>query len=129
VETIQELRAYFTVTANDYWHYHYRFDEPAGFKEKKTGPSMVDSVIINTICPLLFAYGEFHNLQECKDKSLRWLGELNAEQNNIVRGFKDIGVKALNSFDTQALIELKTQYCDQKNCLSCGVGNWILKQV
>jgi hypothetical protein len=126
-DSVNEIKRWFGVTANDYWHYHYRFDEPSSYKKKKLGVSMMDNIIINTIIPMLFAYGSYHNEEKFKQKALRWLEETPAESNFITKGFSQLNIENRNSFDSQALIELKNEYCDQKRCLDCSVGNAILK--
>jgi hypothetical protein len=125
--SINEIKKWFAVTANDYWHYHYRFDEPSSFRKKKLGTSMTDNIIINTISPMLFAYGHYHNEEKYKQKALRWLEETSPENNSIARGFQQLNIENKNAFDSQALIELKNEYCDKKRCLDCSVGNSILK--
>jgi hypothetical protein len=125
--SVGEIKKWFGVTANDYWHYHYRFDQPSSFKKKKLGISMTDNIIINTIAPMLFAYGDYHNEQRYKQKALRWLEETAAENNSITKGFLQLGIENKNAFDSQALLELKKEYCDRKRCLDCSVGNSILK--
>ena len=125
--TIKELRTWFDVTANDYWHYHYQFEEISSFKQKRLGASMVDNIIINTVVPVLFAYGNYHSEQKYKDKALRWLEEIDGENNSITKGFLHIGIENKSAYDTQALIELKNEYCDKRRCLDCGVGNYLLK--
>jgi len=125
--TINEIRSWFDVTANDYWHYHYRFDDSSLFRKKKLGTSMTDNVVINTIVPMVFAYGTYHNDEKYKQKALRWLEETSAENNSITKGFQRLAVENNNAFDSQALIELKNEYCDKKRCLECAVGNSILK--
>lgn len=128
INSIKELRKLFNVQANDYWHYHYRFDEPAVYQVKNTGNDMLDSLMINTIPPLLFGYGSYHQEQALKDKALEWLTLVKAEKNNIVSGWQQLGVATGNAFLSQALIELKTQYCDKKRCLDCAAGNNMLKE-
>lgn len=125
--SVNEIEKWFGVTANDYWHYHYRFDEPSPFKKKKLGGFMVDNIIINTIVPMLFAYGEYHHEEQYKQKALQWLEETPAESNLITKGFNRLNIENKNAFDSQALIELKNEYCDRKRCLDCSVGNAILK--
>jgi hypothetical protein len=125
-DRLTEIRSLFDVTANDYWHYHYRFDEDTAFREKKLGKSMIDSIIINAVCPLLFAYGTYHKLQQYKDRALDWLEKTPAELNSITRAFRGLGISGKTAFDSQALLELKTHYCDQRKCLECGVGNFLL---
>jgi hypothetical protein len=88
---------------------------------------MIDNIIINTIAPVLFAYGSYHNDQKYKDKALQWLEGTSAEANSITKGFQQLGIENKNAFDSQALIELKNEYCSKKRCLECGVGNALLK--
>lgn len=125
---VKEVMKWFDVTANDYWHYHYRFDEVSPFKKKNLGTTMIDNVIINTLAPVLFAYGNFHNEQRYKDKAIHWLEETSAETNTITKGFGQLGIQSKTGFDSQALIELKNEYCNKKRCLECGVGNFLLKK-
>jgi hypothetical protein len=127
IPSVKDLRKLFDVTANDYWHYHYQFGKTSPFKRKNLGIAMVDSVIINTVCPVLFAYGHYHHDQQYKSKALTWLEKTAAESNSITRGFGQLGVDNKNAFDSQALIELKNEYCSKKRCLECAVGNAILK--
>ena len=88
---------------------------------------MVENILINTIIPLLFVYGQYLNENKYKDRALRWLEETAAEKNNITKGFAAIGIKIKSAFDSQALIQLKNNYCNQKRCLECAIGNKILK--
>lgn len=125
--SIKEVKTWFAITANDYWRYHYRFDKASAFKKKELGDSMTDNIIINTICPVLFAYGAYHHEDKYKDKALKWLEKTTAESNSITKGFAKMGIENKNAFDSQALIELKNLYCDKKKCLDCSVGNIILK--
>lgn len=124
---LNEVKEWFDVTANDYWHYHYRFDEISSFKKKTLGTAMIDTIIINTIAPLLFAYGNYLDENKYKDKALKWLEKISAESNHITKGFQQLGIEIKNGFDSQALIELKNEYCNKKRCLECAVGNAILK--
>ena len=123
-----ELKKYFEVTANDYWHYHYQFKESSAFKQKKIGRSMAENIVINTVAPLLFAYGSYHNDDNYKDKAIQFLEEIPAEKNSITKGFKELHIANKNAMDSQALIELKNEYCNKKRCLECSIGNTILKK-
>jgi hypothetical protein len=126
-ESVKEIKEWFDVTANDYWHYHYRFDETSSFKKKKLGKSMTNNIIINTVAPVLFSYGNYHSEEKYKQKVLQWLEDISAENNSIIKGFMNLTIENKNAFDSQALIELKNEYCNKKRCLDCAVGNAILK--
>ncbi|MEO8763593.1 MAG: DUF2851 family protein [Ginsengibacter sp.] len=115
------------VKANDYWHYHYIFDQESGYKVKTLGTQMINNIIINTIVPVLFAYGLHHNEQVYRDKAIQWLDELSAEKNTITKGFENLDFANKSAFDSQALIQLKNEYCDKKLCLDCAIGNALLK--
>jgi len=125
--TLDETKKILNITANDYWHYHYMFDEHTSFKKKNIGGQMINNILINTVVPVLFAYGQHHNEQAYKDKAINWLEEISAEKNNITRGFEALNLAHKSSFDSQAFIELKNEYCNKKRCLECAVGNAILK--
>jgi hypothetical protein len=125
--SISGVKKWFDITANDYWHYHYVFDQPSPFKKKKLGPTMIDNIMINTIAPILFAYGSYHKENKYNQKAMQWLEETSAENNAVSRGFQKLGIENKNAFDSQALIELKNEYCNKKRCLDCAVGNAILK--
>ena len=127
MEAIYDLRKLLDVTANDYWHYHYMFDEATAFKPKNIGRLMADNIIINTVIPILFAYGIYHKEQQWKDRAIRYAAQLPPEQNAITKQWKSKNVLNENALDSQALIELKNNYCDFKHCLNCAVGNKILK--
>ncbi len=125
---LKEIFQWLDITANDYWHYHYRPGEVSAFKPKKIGEGMIRSIIINTIIPVLYTYGHFHQEEMLKEKALRWLIHLPAESNNIIDGFETLDVKAINAFDTQAMLELKSRYCNHRRCLDCALGSVILQR-
>lgn len=126
-EYLKEIQQWLSCTANDFWHYHYHFHLQSNFKKKQLGPTMINSIIINTVIPMLFAYGLYHKNETHKAKALLWLEQVTAEKNSIVTGFAQLMVKSKTAYDTQSLIELKNEYCTKKRCLECSVGNAILK--
>lgn len=126
--SLSEVEKWFAVPPNDFWNYHYTLQDETHFKTKTIGNDMVHNIVINTIVPMLFAYGSFHLNQKLKDKALAWLEQTAAEQNTITKGFKTLGFTVKSAWQSQSLIELKTQYCNQKKCLHCAIGNSILKQ-
>ncbi|MBL0146568.1 MAG: DUF2851 family protein [Chitinophagaceae bacterium] len=126
ITNIKEVRKLLNVTANDYWHYHYTFEVSSAYQEKKLGSQMINNIIINTVVPAIFAYGHYHKDSLMKEKALRWLEELYAENNTIINKFAEINIEAKTAFDTQALIQLKNEYCNKKRCLDCAVGNKLI---
>lgn len=121
------VRKLFMITSNDYWHYHYRFDEISSYKEKVLGRTMVDNIIINTVIPVVFAYGHIKQEQSSKNIALQWLEEIPAEQNHITRQWTKLGLLNNSAYDSQSYIELFKTYCRHKNCLNCAIGVSLLK--
>ncbi len=123
-----EIQRLLNITANDYWHYHYVFDEPGSFRKKVAGEEMSRNIMINTVIPILYTYGYYHKAESYKTRALEWLSSLTAEHNRITREFERIGLANVTAFDSQALLHMKKYYCDEKRCLQCAIGNSILKE-
>lgn len=125
---LKDIQRLFSVTANNFWHHHYHFTGTGVYRPKRLGAHMINNIVINTVAPLLFSYGYMHKDPVYTERALQWLQELSSEKNRITAGFSQLCISNRNAFESQALIELKTQYCDKKRCLDCGVGNWLLKK-
>ena len=89
---------------------------------------MIGNIIINCVIPTLFAYGLYHRNEAPKEKAVAWLQQMGPETNTITKGFTNISIANTTAFDSQALIELKNEYCHHRRCLDCAVGNALLKQ-
>src|SRR5574343_393495 len=124
-ETLYES---FRVTANDYWHYHYVPDSPTGYLPKTTGKKFIQHLLINAACPMQFAYGQLMGEDPLIEKSLHWLKLLEPEKHKALDILQEEGLPFRSAFECQGALELKTNYCDQKNCLNCSVGDYLLKQ-
>ncbi|CAN5188196.1 DUF2851 family protein [soil metagenome] len=128
IRDIKGLRALFTdIKINPYWENHYRFDVESAPSAKNLGQSSVDILLLNTLVIFLFSYGKHNQQQHFINRSLKLLENLPGEKNNITDDFTTLGLKINNAFESQALLELKNNYCNYKKCLQCGVGNRILK--
>jgi hypothetical protein len=128
IKDTASLRKLFTdLEINPYWENHYRFDVASKPVTKSLGQSSIDILLLNTFVLFLFSYGKHNQLEYFINRSLKLLEKLPAEQNKIVTNFDLLGIKVNTAFDSQALLELKNNYCDHKKCLQCGVGNKILR--
>jgi hypothetical protein len=126
-ESIPMLKKKLRVSANDYWHNHYVFERKTRFREKILGPDMCNNIIINSIIPLLYTYGELVPDQDVLNKSISWLEHMPAEQNQLMTGWKGVGIPVNKAAGSQALTELKKQFCDQRKCLECEIGKLLLQ--
>lgn len=121
------LRALLEVEASAYWSDHYTFDTPSEARPKRLGRSGADHLIINAIVPTLFALGRILGRPTYSERALGLLEQLPAEGNAILKGWAHLGIKADSAARGQALLELKNSYCAQRACLSCRIGNQLLK--
>ncbi len=126
--SLKDVKQMLEVSANDYWHYHYIFDEISDYKVKTLGKQMIDNIVINTIIPVLFTYGLHHNEPVYKDRAIKWLEEISPEKNSITSGFEKLNFPNKSAFDSQSFIQLKNEYCNKKLCLHCAIGNSLLKR-
>ena len=94
---------------------------------KSISDPSLNLLIINTAVPMLFAYGRHRHDDTLCSRAFSLLSELRAENNHIVRLWEQCGLKAENAGDSQALIQLKKEYCDKKDCLRCRIGYEYLK--
>jgi hypothetical protein len=118
----KELKNAFAVHQSAYWHKHYDFNKPSKTVIGNLGLSSIENILINTAVPLLFAYGIYKDNDELKERSVNLLSEIRAENNRIIRKWKDAGLAAKSAFDSQALIGQFHDFCKKKRCLQCQVG-------
>lgn len=123
VEAIYEV---FGVSVAEYWQTHYQFDKESPKKKKTLSKSFIDLIVLNTVIPLQFAYAKSQG-KEISEHLITVLNEVEPEKNSIVDKFGSFGLKAKNAFETQALLQLKNEYCNKNKCLDCAIGMELLK--
>jgi hypothetical protein len=126
--SLKELMSLFEVSASAYWQDHYSFDISSAVRNKSLGLTAINLIIINTIIPFIFIYGKKRNDPALTDRALRFLDQLPGEANAIIAKWENLGMSVQTAFNTQALMELKSDYCNHKKCLHCAIGNALLKQ-
>jgi len=127
--TMKEFFNLFKLKPSEYWETHYQFNKESVKKEKPIGKSAIDILLINTIIPFLFVYGKSKGLPKLQEKAIQLLEEIKPEKNTIISKWDELGLKASNAFETQALIQLKNKYCSHKKCLNCRIGNLIIRSI
>ncbi|TSA51217.1 MAG: DUF2851 family protein [Sphingobacteriales bacterium] len=125
---ISDLKKLFKADCNDYWDTHYLPDKKVTQHETYLSQNFIDLLLINTVIPIVFLYGKQKGDELIQSKALNWLEEIPPETNFITKDWKHAGIKTKSAFDSQALIQLRKFYCDEKLCLKCAIGHSILKQ-
>ena len=126
-ETADQLREVLKTKVTPYWETHYTFGSESDRNRKQLSPFSLNLLMINTAIPMLFAVGRHRQKEELCDRAFDLLEQLRAEDNHIVRMWRECGLEARNAGDSQALIQLKKEYCDKKDCLRCRFGYEYLK--
>lgn len=98
------------------------------FAMKGLTKNSINLLIINTVVPIFYAYGRYHNEEHYEQRAIDLLEQLKAENNYIMRQWRDCGIEVDTAADSQALIQLKKEYCDRKDCLRCRFGYEFLKR-
>ena len=119
---LSDIIQLFDVKASDYWDTHYHFNNTSRKSVKHLGESAIHILLINTVVPFIFIYGEKNGKNNLKQRAIDILSNLPPESNNIITGWAEAGIEAQHAFDSQALIHLKKNYCDKKKCLYCRIG-------
>ena len=127
-ETLQGVRDILKGGTSEYWLTHYTFGGSSPSRPKTLSNTSLDLLIINTVVTFLYAYGLHKGNRVLCARAGSFLEELKAENNYITRMWEQCGMKASNAADSQALIQLKKEYCDKKKYLYCRIGYEYLKR-
>ncbi len=125
--TVEELKSYFSVQLPEYWASHFRFSKKSTTHAPAIGEGGIETILVNTVVPLLAAYSIHTDEQRCLDRAIDLLEQLSPENNGITRKWKGLGFVARNSFESQGQIELFNTFCRRKRCLECAVGAAIVR--
>lgn len=127
IDNLKDYYAFFDIAVSPFWQTHYTFDKESKKSFKKLTKSFVDLVLINTIIPLKVVYQKhFGNFDS--DAIILLIQEIKAEKNGILNHFSALKIQANNALDSQAILHLYQNYCSQDKCLSCVIGDKILKK-
>ena len=126
LKSVESIYKVFNISSGDYWQNHYQFDKESPKKTKSLSNSFIDLLVINTIVPLQFAYAKTKDESVAEDL-ISILDGISPEKNSIIEKFKAFGISCNSAFQTQSLLQLKTQYCDANGCMKCAVGMELLK--
>jgi hypothetical protein len=127
--SVAEIEKLFhNLPVNPFWEKHYHFHKKTNHVNVQLGKQTIENILINTVSLFLFAYGKTMDQYELINRSLALLEQLPAENNAIIEQYREAGVKIDSAFVSQALLQLKKKYCNEKKCLNCTIGIKILRK-
>lgn len=125
--TYKDLRTIFAAQQSAYWLHNYQFAKASKETIASLGETSIDNLIINTVAPLLAAYGRSRDEQEYIERAVNILQQMPAESNAITKQWSALGLLTKTAFDSQASIELFNNFCMKRRCLECNIGAFMLK--
>lgn len=120
------LKELFEIPVSDYWEDHFVFGKTSRKMCKRTGSIATDILIINAVVPVMFVYGKARGREDICEAAIRFLEATSPEENKITAEWKDAGVEAESAFFSQALLQLRNEYCRKRRCLECRIGSRLL---
>lgn len=124
-KTSEDIYAIFNVETTIFWETHYTFGKTSKRSAKKLTKSFIDLLIINTIVPLKFSFAKYQGKAE-NDVILSIIQRLPSEKNSIVNKFNTLMEVSTSAFHSQALLQLKNEYCSENKCLQCAIGSSLI---
>lgn len=121
------LQKIFSARLSDYWSSHFSFDTESEWSPVALTGSSLESIYINTVVPLNYAYGQKSGDWQRMDVATEILESIHAERNSITRIWDINGIKPANSFESQALIHLHKNYCLENKCTQCRWGQRVFR--
>jgi hypothetical protein len=125
---IKQIKKLFEVSASGYWDDHFVFGKKSRNTTKNIGSQAADILLINAVIPMIFVYGQSRDCQNISERALSFLEKIKPEENIITSEWEAAGVVAESAFYSQALIQLRNEYCKKRKCLDCRIGNKIISQ-
>jgi hypothetical protein len=122
----KELKELFDIAASEYWDNHYVFGRESINISKNTGSQAADIFLINAVIPVIFVYGQCRDRQDICERAIGFLEDLRPEENIITGEWKIAGIIAESAFYSQALIQLRNEYCKRRKCLDCRIGSKLI---
>lgn len=117
-----DVRRLFSAEASDYWYTHYIPTVVTTELPKRIGRMKADLLGINLVAQIQYVYGAYTADETLRERAISLLEAIPAEENRYMRHWRFYGLHPRNAFDTQALLQLATEYCDRRRCLECPVG-------
>ncbi len=126
ITKMSDFYTLFSVQVSDFWATHYTFEKRSNKQLKKLTKSFVDLLVINTVIPLKYSYQKSKGVLVVSE-ILSLMQQIAPEKNSQVSQFQNLGLVIKNAYESQALLTLKSDYCEAKKCLNCGIGNALLR--
>lgn len=129
IKSAGDLFPLLDIHASPYWDNHYRFGEISeDVSVKYLGKDAIHNILINTVAPMQYLYAKLQGKSSLIENSIQLLQSIKPEKNKVLNEWNEIGIKAKDASQSQALLQLFNQYCSAKKCLECSIGNRLIRK-
>ncbi|MCM1450366.1 MAG: DUF2851 family protein [Clostridiales bacterium] len=131
IGNLEQAKSFFNRQLDGYWRQSFTFKNYTG--DEAGSPvalshTSVESLIINVVAPLSYAWGQVRGDYKSMDRATELLQSLPPEHNRLTSPFENVGVKLSSALESQALIQVRSRYCEESKCLYCRVGHEMLRE-
>jgi len=113
---------------SSYWKTHYGFGQICSEPVPLLGDAAIQLLHINAVFPLNAFYQDQHESGNSISKWLEALEQFPPENNYVMKIWKDAGFRIPNAFYSQAFLFMYKNYCADRKCLNCRLGQLILQK-
>jgi hypothetical protein len=121
IQIIEDFKSHTILDAHEFIFY---FRKKISDNDRTVSFSLQNHLLINMVLPYFFYLGLVNS--NFRQKAIEMAEILPPEKNNIIDQMKLLGFSVKNSFDSQAVLEIYSEFCQKKICLSCAVGAKII---
>lgn len=125
LKTIDRFYKFFNKGVTGFWMTHYTFGKTSKVSKKLMTKSFIDLLIINTLIPLKFSYAKTFG-KSIEEDVFKLVRAIKIENNSVVSKFMELKPMEKNALTSQAILQLKQNYCENNKCLQCAVGNSLI---
>lgn len=123
IKDVDEACSLFMPEIHGYWESRYTFGPPGAKILSSMSRASALVMTINTVAPLMMAFGIATGERHYTDKAVELLHHIGSEKNSVITLFENAGINSKDAFTSQALIQLRRNYCEKKKCLFCRIGH------
>ncbi|MCF7569513.1 DUF2851 family protein [Sabulilitoribacter arenilitoris] len=127
LNTIKDFYLLFSIETSPFWEFHYTFDKVSKKSKKQLTIAFIDLLMINTIIPIKFAYAKYQ-CKQIEEDIIKLIQQITSEKNSIIEKFNSLKKVSASALQSQGLLQLKNEYCNNNACLQCAVGNTLLNK-
>lgn len=117
--TTEDVERLFKTEASQYWSSYFSHTASTDHTIKRLGNEKAHIIGINLVVVIQFLYGRLTGKCSIVDRALDLWERLPAEKNRYTTEWSSAGLSIHNAYESQAILQLSREYCEQKRCDNC----------